>query len=493
MIRINRLNSSVKRATHWFVVIVLAVMAFHVGSDLRAAQFFSMPAQHSSLQASALLKLTPEWAPVNLQTAKASDTEDRQLFRNVYNLVKANFVDPITPEMETSMSRGAVRGMVESLDDPDSRFMDPTERKLLDDAGNGRFYGIGAILALKKGKIDKPDLIATPASPKADLNKMDIVKIIVVAPMPGSPAEKAGIRSGDSITHVNGQWIITSDPFLLANLDNLSKAVRNKEIDEFEYQKAYDAAAKRLKDGMAIPKALEILTAKSSGDVTIKVDRPGIRQPLEFKMQCADTYSEPVTSRKLDSGIEYIRISQFSKSASASFAKEISRDTGVRSKGIILDLRNNPGGLMSSAADIAGRITGGGTLGTVIETARRRTVSMPKSARLNKPIVVLVNNGTASVAELVAASLREHGAGILVGRRTFGDGLTQTPLLLKDGSAAVITTGRMLTSKGIDFNGSGIEPDRIVTDTSKTEDTQLIDAQRILLQEVAELERAKLN
>lgn len=471
---------NIKKTANWFMIIIVAAIAFQAGSNLRENQYFHLP-QKQSLHASALLKLTPEWDPVQVGQSTAADTEDRQLFRNVFNLLKAHYVDPVTPEMETAMARGAVKGMVESFGDPDNRFMDPTERKLLDDAGNGRFYGIGAILTIKQEKINKPGDDVKPAAGKPKPDQLDVIKIIVVAPMPGSPAEKAGLKPGDSITDIDGKWIITSDPFLMANLDKLSKAVRNKELDEFEYQKVLDNAEKKLKDGMEISQALEMLTARSSGNINIKVDRNGIKKPLEFSMACTETYSDPVVFRKLDSKLEYIKVSQFSKSAASEFSSQISRAMKDNSKGLVLDLRNNPGGLISSGAGITSHIMGGGTLGTVIETTQRRVIKIPKSDKFTKPVVVLINNGTASVAELVAASLSESGYATLVGTRTFGDSLTQTPLTLKDGSSAIITTGRMITSKGTDFNNKGIIPQRYVPDSSTTEDSQLAEAQRILL------------
>lgn len=473
----NEIKTIMKRSMGLVITIVLVLIAFNAGAKLRDAQHFNMPAKRDAMQASALLKLTPECNPVNGGITKAGDTEDRQLFRNAYNLVKANYVDPITPEVETNMARGAVKGMVDSLNDPENRFMDPSERKLLDDAANGLFYGIGAILTLKKEKIDKPGVV--PGS-KGDSNKIDAIKIIVMVPMPGSPAEKAGLKAGDSITHIDGKWIITADPFLMANLDGLSKAVRNKEIDGYEYQKAFEAAEKNLKEGLDIPNALEMLTAQSSGEITIKVDRAGQRKPIEVKCECKETYVRPTTYRAIDSEIGYIRVSQFSKAASEAFANDLSRFASSKAKGLILDLRNNPGGLLSSAAKITGLLTGGGKLGSIIEPKRTRIIPLQKSVKTNKPIIVLINKGTASVAELSASCIKEYNNAILLGTKTFGDGLAQTPLILKDGSAAIITTGRMITSSGNDFNGKGIQPDNIVLDSSKDKDAQLEAAQQLL-------------
>lgn len=486
---------NIKTIGSWLLLIVVAGAAFHAGADLRDRQYFHLSESRTShVQASALLKLTPEWSPVPVGQFKQGSNADRALFKSVYNLVKGHYVDPVTPEMETSMARGAVKGMIDALGDPDSRFMDPSERKLLDDAGNGRFYGIGAILTLKREKVDKEGAVVLQTSTqKSDqkgvlqannISRLDTVKIIVVAPMPGSPAEKAGLKPGDSITYIDNKWIITSDPFLMANMDKLAKAVRNKEVDEFQYQKAFEAAEKKLSDGLDIPAALETLTAKSSGEVTIRVDRAGSKKPVEMKIQCTQTYSNPIDVSKLESGIKYIRISQFNKSAADVFSKEMDKTHKDKTSGLILDLRNNPGGLISSGISIAGKLTGGGKLGTVIESTRNRVLSIPKSEKVNVPVVVLINNGTASVAELVASSLKSNISASLVGEKTFGDGLTQTPLLLKDGSAAVLTTGRMLTASGTDFNAKGISPDRVIPQSSQEKDTQLQEAQRILLAKI---------
>ena len=458
------MKNRVKTLGIWLAVTVLIVSAFFAGADLRALQKPAVPSG-TSVQANALLKLTPEWSPVSLRDADRSPSENRDLVYAVVNLLKEHYYEPITKEKETVMARGAVRGMLESLDDPDSRFLDPTEQKLLNDAGFGKFHGIGAVLALREVKVDE----------------LDATKLIIVSAMPGSPAQKAGLIPGDSVTHIGGKWIVTYDPFKEANLEKLAKAARNKEIDAFTYQKAYETAYKKLKEGVTIVDALETLTSKSSGEVGLRIERPGRRDPIELKLSCANTVVDPVTSRATKQGIAYIRISQFNTRAVREFAVELKRAQANGTKALVLDLRGNPGGLIDAAAEIAGRITGGGVMAIVESSNGRRTIRKPRRPGLGLPVAVLVDEGTASVAELMAGTLRENSAAILVGDKTFGDGLMQTPLMLQDGSAAILTTGKMLTAKGFDFNGKGLQPNKKVERDDRRADAQLEEAVNVLL------------
>ena len=445
----------------WVLALLLIVAAFMGGAKLRALQKYP-ESLGNSVQANAILKLTPEWSPAPIENAGDTVSENRELVSTVVKMLKAHYVEPITTEKETALARGAVRGMLESLNDPDSRFLDPTERKLLDNVGSGRFEGIGAVMALREEKV----------------GELEVTRLVVVSPMPGSPAAKAGIRSGDSITDIDGKWIITHDPFKEANLEKLAKAVRNKEVDELTYQKTYEAALKKLKEGVSIIDALESLTAKTSGEVAIRLDRAGEAKPVEVKVRCGSTEVDPVRSSSPKLGIVCIRISQFSARAVKEFESELKRARAGRAKGLILDLRDNPGGLIDSATEIAGKITGGGVMANVESKAGRQVLRAPRENALKLPVAVLVNSGTASVSELVAGTLRDRNGAVIIGSKTFGDGLVQTPLLLKDGSAAILTTGKMLTAKGSDFNNKGIQPDEEVKQVKA--DSQLDAAVKIL-------------
>lgn len=456
-----------KTITVWGAVILLSIGAFRLGLALRGPEAKPTAKAMASMQASALLKLTPESSPVTVDGSKQINVQGTDLMSTVVRLLKAYYVEPIDKTKETEMARGAVRGMMDSLNDPDSRFLDPTERHLLEDAGAGKFHGIGAIFALRKEKV-------------GDLDKTNLT---IITPMPGSPAEKAGIKPGDTITFVDNKWIISYDPFKEAQLEKLAKAVRNKEADELTYQKAYEAALKKLKDGTSVMDALQAVTTKTTGDVSVRVERAGEKKPLDFKIRCHDTTVQAVSTEPVNHGIAYIRVSQFSSTAPTQFTALLNQSLDGKAKGLVLDLRNNPGGLIDSAANVVAKITGGGVVGSIQTNSERKLVREARTHKLGIPVVVLVNEGTASVAELAAGTLRDAGAATLVGTKTFGDGLVQTPLLLKDGSAAILTTGKMLTAKGTDFNGKGISPDKTIARTTKS-DVQREEAVKVLLAKI---------
>lgn len=446
---------------------LLASSAFVAGARFRARQDFVAPPLDVSVQANALLKLTPELAPVPLESSSLgkSDSQYRDLMESVLKLLKRHYVEKITRVEETKMARGAIRGMLGSINDPDTRYVDTEERRLLDDAAGGRFHGIGAVLALRQEK-------------KAE---MEIRKITVVAPMPGSPAEAAGLKPGNAITKIDGKWIITHNPFDEPSLETIRKAVRNDELSRLSYKKALEAAQAKLKNGLSISDALQKLTTKTSGQLSLTIEQSERKPPLQTKVRCRDTIVDAVTVRTLSKKIAYIRISQFSRQTAKKLAAALAKARAEGTKGIVLDLRNNPGGLLDAATEVEAEFTGGGVLVTIREPKRRHSIRVTKTRAIPLPVVVLVNGGTASVAELVAGTLKETGVATLVGTKTFGDGLIQTPLRLKDGSWALITTGKMLTPGGLDFTATGVVPDIEVADEDGRTDAQLAEAERILL------------
>lgn len=455
-----------KRLYPILLAVALAGSAFQGGLYLRRLGEGAVSAAKAPPQASALLKLNPERAPVRLETLKTlqgPDEECKSLFSSVLRLVKEHYVEKITEADESKMARGAVQGMLDALQDPDTRLIEPEDRKFLENAEAGKFNGMGAVLALRKEKI----------------GSLDTIKVVVVAPLPGSPASEAGIKAGDCITHVDGKWIIAYDPFSEPEVEKARKALRNGQIDVASYNKVIEEAEKRLKNGLLIPDALEKLTANTSGTIDLTLERPQSKTPIQVKVHCRTTAVDPVMSRNLNGGLAYIRVSQFTKRAQTEFANEMDKVEAERAKGIVLDLRDNAGGAIDAVTSVASRFTGGGVLATIQEKNRRHNIRVPKTRAISIPVVVLVNGGTSSVAELLAGTLRDCLHAPLVGLRTFGDGLVQTPVILKDGSVVLITTGKMLTPQGTDFEGKGLEPD-VVVENKGPVDAQLAAAEKIL-------------
>ena len=447
------------------VVLALSIYAFTAGTKLRTWQNSSslVGLSASTVPTGSVLKLTPELPPDTSNRVFQADEANPNLINNIIISLKRQYVEPITPERETAMARGVVSGIISSLDNPDSRFLDPTQKKTLDDANAGKFHGIGAILTIDDSKNE--DFTTS--------------KLIVISPMPGSPAQKAGLLPGDSITHINKKWIVTHNPIDEAGLRELAEKVRDKKVDILEYYNAVKEAEKKISEGMLIPEAVKMLSSDTAGSITLRVDRLGQPKPLEFEMKTSVTKVDPITSSTLDRGIAYIKIAQFTSFAENEFREEYESVKTNQASALVLDLRGNPGGSLNAAANIMGEMTGGGLVGIIRQKDNRKAVEVPKSQKTTLPIVVLINKGTANVAELMVGAMREKLAATIIGTRTFGDGMVQTPLILKDGSAAVITTGEMLTPMGIGFNKHGITPDKQVVQSSEG-DAQLDAAKNFL-------------
>lgn len=465
---------AMRKKVHVWLAIIFIIAAFCGGKYLRSIQDRPLLIiKGASPQANALLKLAPEQTPIQVESIKpkpqiGADAEYRNLFSTVLNLCKKHYVEKITPEKEAKMAQGAIRAMLDSLDDPDTRFITPEERKLLNDVEAGIFHGTGAILALKHEKI----------------GDLDTTNIVVVAPMQGSPADEAGLEPGDAITEVGGKWVINHDPYMEPEIQKMRKMVRNKQLDLLSYRKALDEIDARLKKGITIQDALDKLTTTTSGDLNLEVERPGKSERIKVKLRCRDTVVDPVVVKELRHGIAYVRIAQFNKRAEKEFTAEISKLQARRAKALILDVRNNPGGSLYSATYIASKLTGGGTVATIQGRNAKRSIRLPKTRSIGIPIAVLINHGTSSVAELFAGTLRDSQIATLVGTKTFGDGLVQTPVVLKDGASAIVTTGKMITPGGIDFNGHGLNPDITVENKNRKDDAQLTAAEKLLVSKI---------
>ena len=306
------------------------------------------------------------------------------------------------------LSQGAVKGMIEALDDPYSGYVDPKTKELEMSTFEGKFEGIGAVISMK----DK--------------------QLTVVAPIADSPAEKAGIKAGDKILEIDGQ------PTSKLGL---------------------------------IEATLKIRGSKDTS-VRLLILHEGEAEPVEVQIVRSEIKVESV-SFEMRGDIAYIRITQFLKSTGGELQDVLKDAIGKGAKGIVLDLRNNPGGLLNASADVASQFLAMGLVAKVVDDEGRESQVPVKRGGIatNLPLIVLVNQGSASASEIVAGALQDYGRAKLAGGQTFGKGSVQLVRDLSDGSALHITAYRWLTPFGRPIDGVGLTPDFPL----KLEDEELVD------------------
>jgi len=380
------------------------------------------------------------------ETLDPDDVAPEDTFKEVLRYVKGDYVDRVDDEKKLGF--GAVKAMLASLDDPRTRFYDPTQRRQLIDQLNGRFSGIGATLTVvKQRKGTGPGAIEQR-------------RLAVVAPIPGGPAAKAGLQAGDVITEIDGRWVIAYDPRL--ELDQLTE---DADENDQRTQTAAKEAVDRLAKGTSLPRALELLNSSEGKSLSLTVERTGSAQPLKVTVGTGATSVEPVEYRALNDHAGYLRVTQFNDRATEQFTAALAAS---RVSSLVVDLRDNVGGpvtgrqtgALGSALALVGRLTGPGQAGVVLRRGNRmESLSTTVPAAGKYRLSVLVNGGTSNVAEMVAASLKERGGAQVVGSHTFGDSVYQKLVELREGAGMTVTTGRLLSARGVDFTGRGVSID----------------------------------
>lgn len=330
---------------------------------------------------------------------------DVQLFAEVLQQVRESYVSAVD---EHTLMQAAIRGMVESLD-PHSTFMSDDEYQDMQVTTSGAYAGIG--VEVKPGHSG----------------------VVVVRRMPGSPAEHAGIRAGDVIVSIDGAAV---DP---ANVD---------------------AAIQRMR-------------GPRGSLIRLAIQRTGSPAPLQFAVRRAEVRLVSVEGELLTPEYGYVRITSFTDSTADELEgviRRLEQSSPRRLRGIVLDLRNNPGGVLDSAVRIADDFLERGTIVSARgreEEANFRIAATPGDITHGARLVVVVNGGSASAAEILAAALHDNHRAVLIGRRTYGKGTVQTIMPMSYGTALKITTSRYYTPAGICINGVGIQPDVLLTGSEK--------------------------
>jgi carboxyl-terminal processing protease len=326
--------------------------------------------------------------------------QDARLMAEVIDRVKAEYVDPVD---DHELMQHAIRGMLSSLD-AHSAFLDEGDLEDLQVASEGSYSGIGIEVSYEEGLI------------------------IVVAPIEGSPAEHAGLATGDIIVAIDGHEVKTA---------GLAESVGR-------------------------------MRGPPGTRVRVTVDRDGSAEPLEFSIERAEIELQSVRSAMLEPGYGYLRISQFSETTLPDLEAAVTAlqdESGLPLRGVVLDLRGNPGGILEAGVDVADLFLDSGLIVSATgrtSDARFRMEATPGDIIDGAPIAVLVNGGSASASEIVAGALHDNGRALLVGRTTFGKGSVQTVLPLSGGRAIKLTTSRYYTPSGTSIHERGIEPDVVL-------------------------------
>lgn len=297
---------------------------------------------------------------------------------------------------------GALRGMLQSLD-PHSQFLDADMYKDMKDDTSGQFGGLGIVIGIKDGGLT------------------------VVAPMEDTPGFRAGLLAGDRIVEING--VST--------------------------------------DGLSLPDAVKQLRGPPGTKVTLRILRQPANEFLTMEIERANIEVATVKdARILEDGIGYVRVTQFSEPTADALQKEIDRLRGEGLRALVIDLRNNPGGLLSSAIEVAQQFLDRNQV--IVSTQGRQTTqnkvyrSRTRARYEGFPMAVLVNGGSASAAEIVAGALQDHRRAVLIGEKTFGKGSVQSVLPMEEGTAIRLTTAKYYTPSEKVIHERGIEPDIVV-------------------------------
>ncbi|WP_093448322.1 S41 family peptidase [Thiomicrospira sp. ALE5] len=330
-------------------------------------------------------------------SASSLPLEELRAFVEVYDRISTGYYEPIENE---KMLENAIRGMLTNLD-PHSDFLPKESFERVEESTRGEFGGLGMEVGMEDGAVR------------------------VVAPIDDTPAQRAGVRSGD----------------IIIKLDDTSL------------------------QGMSLTEAVKMMRGEPGSKITLTVIRSGEAEPIEFELTRAIIKVRSVRERLLESDLGYVRISQFQTRTGEDLnraVRELEKENNGPLAGLVLDLRNNPGGVLSASVDVSNAFLNEGLI--VYTEGRLQNSKMRFEAKRGdlmngKPIVVLVNEGSASASEIVAGALQDHERALIVGRDTFGKGSVQSILPLNNGSAIKLTTALYFTPDGRSIQASGIKPD----------------------------------
>ncbi len=334
---------------------------------------------------------------VNKEAAAALPLDDLRAFTEVFAKIKSDYVEDVD---DKKLLQYAISGMLTNLD-PHSAYLDADSFKELQVGTSGEFGGLGIEVTMENGFVK------------------------VMSPIDDTPAQRAGILSGD----------------LIIRLD--STPVK----------------------GLTLRDAVDIMRGKPGSDITLTIIREGEERPLKVTLTRAVIKVKSVKARTLDKGFGYLRITQFQSHTAENLIEAIGnlkKESDGDLKGVVLDLRNNPGGVLNAAVSVSDTFLDGGLIVYTegrIKDSELKFKASPSDVLNGAPIVVLINAGSASASEIVAGALQDHKRALIMGEKSFGKGSVQTIVPIGSGSALKLTTARYYTPNGRSIQAEGITPD----------------------------------
>lgn len=323
--------------------------------------------------------------------------QELRAFVEVFERVSHDYVDEVD---DKELLEGAISGMLSSLD-PHSAYLPPKDFKEVEEHTTGEFGGLGMEVGMEDGFVK------------------------VISPIDDTPAQKAGIQAGDLVIKLDGE------------------PVKGKTLSE----------------------AVKIMRGKPGTELELTIVRKGEDAPITVDIVRAIIKVKSIKQRMLKEGVGYLRISQFQIRTGrdlVSAVEKLKEENGGPLNGLVLDLRNNPGGVLTAAVQVSDAFLDDGLIVYTegrIKNSKMRFESEQGDVLDGKPIVVLINEGSASASEIVAGALQDQKRGLIAGRTSFGKGSVQTLLQLNNGAAIKVTTARYFTPSGRSIQAEGIEPD----------------------------------
>ena len=370
-------------------------MALQVTGPQTILMRLDSPLRHSLVSIAAALALA---APLPLSAVEDQGQlplDELRTFAEVFNQIRQGYVEEID---DSTLLEYAIQGMLMGLD-PHSVYLTEDAFQSLQDTTSGEFTGLGLEVGMEDGYVK------------------------IISPIDGSPAAEAGLRSGDVILKLGNVPV----------------------------------------KGLTLNEAIEIMRGPKGSKIELSIGRPGQSQPFEVTLVRNTIKVASVRESWLEPGYGYIRIAQFQSGTGADVRKSLEKlMSQEKLKGLVLDLRNNPGGILRASVDVAGLFLNGGNV--VYTEGRVANSDMyydadPLDATDGAPIVVLINQGSASASEIVAGALQDHRRAIIMGTQSFGKGSVQTVLPLSDSRAIKLTTALYFTPNGRSIQAEGIVPD----------------------------------